>query len=165
MRYIDFHGVEHERPPGVEQQWRVSCYVVVEDNGNILLVRPVWADRWELPGGGIPERDEETLADGAARECFEETGYTCRPDPSTLQLITENFFCFPRFRRYYHSLTFFVRATIDDSSAPTGTPDPAEIRHVEWVDPAAIDPTDIAPIHWHALQQAGVIKASGRTGR
>ena len=49
--------------------WRLSSYVVAVRDGAVLLVEPVWAQRWELPGGAV--EIEETLLDGAMRECQE----------------------------------------------------------------------------------------------
>ena len=57
--------------------WRLSSYVVAVRDGAILLVEPVWAERWELPGGEV-ELDE-SLLDGAIRECREETGHRFVP--------------------------------------------------------------------------------------
>jgi ADP-ribose pyrophosphatase YjhB (NUDIX family) len=50
---------------------------VIDDQGQILLVRRADNGRWAMPGGALEVG--ETPAEGAVREAFEETGIGCRP--------------------------------------------------------------------------------------
>jgi len=49
---------------------------VIDDQGQILLVRRADNGRWAMPGGALEVG--ETPAEGAVREAFEETGVRCR---------------------------------------------------------------------------------------
>lgn len=59
---------------------RISVGALVVHDQRVLLVHhrlPGHEDFWVPPGGGV--EGEETLWDGAVRECFEETGLRVRP--------------------------------------------------------------------------------------
>ncbi len=67
------HGL-HLLPPNTTVYDRVSVYGLLIEHGNILLVRPVGFQTWELPGGGLENAESEV--DALVREFFEETGLT-----------------------------------------------------------------------------------------
>jgi ADP-ribose pyrophosphatase YjhB (NUDIX family) len=55
------------------------------------MIESLQSGRWELPGGGVEVH--ETLPEGAARECFEETGYrvvAVGPDPLHVAVLTRD---------------------------------------------------------------------------
>ncbi|ASP34070.1 NUDIX domain-containing protein [Labrenzia sp. VG12] len=69
----------------LRNSYTLEVRVIVEDEtGGVLLVRHSYLDGWYLPGGGV-ER-EETLAEAARREVFEETGVTATEDPQLLNI-------------------------------------------------------------------------------
>lgn len=154
--FLDLHGHEHERPDGIALDWRISCYTIAMRDGKILMTEPRWSPKWELPGGRVDVATGETIVAGAARECLEETGYILTPDLGTLQLVMENFFCFPTFDRYFHALAFVVRGTIENDT-PISEPDPAEIVRIHWADPAELTAETMQWMHFGALQKLGVI--------
>ena len=64
-------GVAHDGTSGVD--WRIAVYVIVTKDGRLLLLEPHPGEKWQLPGGAA--QPHESLAEAAARECREETGY------------------------------------------------------------------------------------------
>ena len=51
--------------------------IVVNDQGEILMIRRTDNDNWAVPGGGMDLG--ESITDTAVRETQEETGITCCP--------------------------------------------------------------------------------------
>lgn len=158
-RYDDLSGSLVERPSAHPPGWRVACYPIVMREGRVLMVEPVWAARWELPGGGVEVEDEETLAEAAARECFEETGYRVTVEPASLRFVQEAFFSIAATDAYFHSLIFTVLGTVSEEPDPQWEPIPEEIRRVAWID-LSTTPDAIHPIHRKALADRGLAPAS-----
>lgn len=131
--------------------WRVSAYAIVVRDGAILMVQPVWAARWELPGGGIHLETQETLAAGAVRECWEETGHRFTPSEEP-QFIRETFFLLRDPDCFCHSLIFAVRGTVMDQPDPAWHPDPNEIRSVRWVPLESLTGVIVHQPHQDALR-------------
>lgn len=75
---------------------------------------------------------QETLAGGAVRECWEETGYQFTPTEEP-QFVIETFFLLHDPDRFCHSLIFAVRGTVAAQPDPNWRPDPDEIRVVRWI--------------------------------
>ena len=134
--------------------WRVRAYVLAERAGRVLMIESLESGRWELPGGGVEVH--ETLAEGARRECFEETGYRVATMAADPLWISEQFFSWQGERRHsWHALSVVFRATVAPAPDPAGVPDPAEVRAVRWVDPARLSPANTQPHQWPALRRAG----------
>lgn len=154
--FRDLHGNEHQRPADAPLEWRISCYTVVIRDGQLLMTEPIWSPKRELPGGRVDIHTEEPIIVGATRECLEETGFIFRPREESMQLVTENFFCFPRFHRYYHALAFVVLGEVENDD-PISEPDPAEIKRVAWTNLSDITAETTQWMHYDALQKIGVI--------
>jgi 8-oxo-dGTP pyrophosphatase MutT (NUDIX family) len=74
-RFLDRQGAEMAFDGASPITWRLSAYVLVVRDGRVLMVRQhaERGGRWGLPGGRVEA--EESLVEGAERECREETGY------------------------------------------------------------------------------------------
>lgn len=156
-RYVDVHGNATERPEATPVRWRVSCYPIATRDGKILLVQPAWAERWELPGGGVELEREETLIEAAVRECHEETGYRFVPEPASLGFAGEHFFRVPWSGNHYHSLTFIVRGTVEGGREPGWIAGPDEIVDIRWLDPSTLAEDRVQWFHWSALRSLGLV--------
>ncbi|MGK5529669.1 NUDIX hydrolase [Streptomyces sp. URMC 129] len=104
--------------------------VVLNEHGEILMIRRTDNGNWALPGGAMDLG--ESLTDCAVREVAEETGITCEvtglvgiyTDPRHVILYTSDGEC-----RQEFSVVFTARAT-------GGQPTPSdESREVEWIAP------------------------------
>jgi ADP-ribose pyrophosphatase YjhB (NUDIX family) len=108
--------------------------VVVNDAGEILLIRRADNDNWALPGGALDIG--ESLPDAGVRETFEETGIRCEitglvglySDPRHIILYTSD-----GEARQELSVVFIGRL-VGGELTPS-----EESREVRWVAPAAVD--------------------------
>jgi ADP-ribose pyrophosphatase YjhB (NUDIX family) len=157
-RYIDIDGNEHDRPSDAPVRWRIGGYGVIEREGRLLLVEPIWASEWtwNLPGGGVHLDSEETVVDGVVREVFEETGYRFDPNPESLAFLGDGFFCSPS-GNFMRSITFTVRGKVGDDPPDDWSPPEDEITRVSWVDPNALREVDVQWLHWNALAKLGYV--------
>ena len=155
--YSDLSGREIERPVAIPVAWRVSCYPIVLRDNHILMVEPVWATRWELPGGDVELAHEGTLVEAAIRECMEETGYHFVPEPESLSLIQDDFFSVAAEDHYYHSLMFSVTGTVETERAENWTPLANEIVKTAWLPLSALSSKTVHGPHWRALVNRGLV--------
>lgn len=157
-RYLDVDRNEHVRPPDAPVRWRIGGYGVIERDGLLLLVQPVWASTWtwNLPGGGVNLDPEETILEGVTREVFEETGYRFTPRPETLAPLGDSCFVAPS-GRFMRSVTFTVRGEVDTAPDAAWLPPDDEIVRVAWVDPATLRRDEVHWLHWEALCRLGYV--------
>lgn len=110
---------------------RVRASVVCVQNNHLLAVElqdPVTKKRfWSLPGGAIEEN--ETAAQAAAREAFEETGYRMLVDE---QSCLTNQYLFRWNGQVYDCETWWFRGTLEDAS-PATVSDADYLLHSKWV--------------------------------
>ena len=135
--------------------WTLRANVLVGRDGKVLMVRqpPAWGGRWELPGGGLEVG--ETLLEGAARECHEETGYrfvASSPVPIDVQ---EVWWAGPH--GHYHGVIFVFQGDVVGEPDPEWTQDHSEVVETAWIDPRELDAATTRSIHWPALQKAGPV--------
>jgi len=69
-----FTNADQEVVPydGSPISWRVSAYVIVEEDGEILLIKNKTEKLYDIVGGGIEMG--ETIEEAISRECIEEAG-------------------------------------------------------------------------------------------
>lgn len=135
--------------------WRLGAYVLVVRNGRVLMVEPTHTARWELPGGGVNVR--ELLAEGAARECYEETGYRFVACGFSPFYLGEGFVCWDSARGVNHVIAAVFQGTVDGEVEVTWKPDPTEIRQVSWIDPADLNTDNTHPNFWPVLRYAELV--------
>lgn len=154
--YVDHLGVAVPHDGRSPIAWRVSTYAVVVRDGALLMVEPVWAARWELPGGGVELQSGETLVDCASRECREETGYRFTPTDEP-RFVGESFFLLRQPNRFCHSLIFAVHGNVDGHPDPAWTRNAEEISGVRWVRLESLDEYAVHQPHWKALRTLELI--------
>lgn len=132
-RRIDYYYYDPDAPQANSVVPSVNV-VVVNDDGEILLIRRTDNDNWALPGGAMDLG--ESLPQAAARETLEETGIQAEitglvgiyTDPRHVILYTSD-----GEARQEFSVVFTARPI-------GGEPTPsAESREVHWVAPEKID--------------------------
>jgi 8-oxo-dGTP pyrophosphatase MutT (NUDIX family) len=130
-RRIDYHN-----DPGAPKANRLVPsvnVVVVNDLGEILLIRRTDNGNWALPGGAIDLG--ESVAQAAVRETFEETGIECAitgvagiySDPGHVILYTSN----GEVRQEF-SIVLTARPV---AGQPTPSSESSEVR---WVPPSGV---------------------------
>jgi ADP-ribose pyrophosphatase YjhB (NUDIX family) len=60
--------------------------LLLVENGQVILVRHTYQSGWQFPGGSL--KFGETVAQGAAREAFEEVGVRLLAEPKLLGIYT-----------------------------------------------------------------------------
>jgi 8-oxo-dGTP pyrophosphatase MutT (NUDIX family) len=130
-RRIDYYDDPHA-PPATSVVPSANV-VVVNDAGELLLIRRTDNDNWALPGGAMDPG--ESLVDTARRETVEETGVQVQitglvgiyTDPRHVILYTSN----GEVRQEF-SVVFTARP-VGGQPRPSG-----ESREVHWVPPDAV---------------------------
>lgn len=155
-RFVDPRGAEVPFDGASPVTWRLSAYVLVVRDGRVLMVRqpPAWGGRWELPGGQVEA--DEALLEGAERECREETGYRFLASSPVPVHVQEAWFGgVPA--GYRHAVLFVFRGDVVGDADPAPVQDPGEIAQVAWIDPKELPAATTHPLHWPALQKAGLV--------
>jgi 8-oxo-dGTP diphosphatase len=128
----------------------VGVGAVVINGTKVLLVRrgnePLKGE-WSLPGGALEVG--ETLQQGVVREVFEETGVTVAPAGviEILDRIVKDEES-GRIRYHYVLIDFVCRVT---GGSPRVGSDADEVR---WVDRAALDEYEVAPVTVRVIEKA-----------
>ena len=150
--YFDESGQEHEKPTNIEPEWRIGGYVVIQNNERkLLMVQPTWNNFWELPGGGINK--DETLREGVARECYEETGYKIQVGQQPLYIGERN--TNRGEKRWYKSIIFIYAGGLlsDERDTELLNQEMDEISKVEWVDIKTLSGENTQPVVWPAIKK------------
>lgn len=137
-RRIDYHG--DPNAPAANSMVPSVNVVVVNDAGEILLIRRSDNDNWALPGGGIDLG--ESLTQAAIRETREESGIDCEitgllgiyTDPAHVILYTSN----GEVRQEF-SIVLTARPT---GGQPTPSAESSEVR---WVPLAVVSSYQMDP--------------------
>ncbi len=154
-RFVDPLGAEVPYDGASPIGWYLAANVLVVRDGRVLMVRqpPQWGGRWELPGGALEAG--ETLLEGAARECREETGYRFAA-ASPVPIHVEEAWFGTR-RGNHHAVVFVFQGEVAGDVDPGWTQDHGEIVQVAWIDPKDLSAATTRSIHWPALQKAGLV--------
>ncbi len=144
--FIDEYGEHFIKPEGAPVAWRPSSYAYVEREGRVLLVWPHPLKYWMLPGGAVV-CGKETTAEGAVRECLEETGYRIRIRGDARPAFSERKFRLTLTGEWLYALIFIYEAELvseDQDLEVIGCPENSEQNITEIEDPKE-------HIRWHSL--------------
>lgn len=129
---------------------------VIDDAGQILLIRRADNGLWAMPGGALEVG--ETPVRGVQREVLEETGVKC--EPAALVGVYDSRRCGSPSRHHYYLLSFVLRPV--DGILPVEPSHPAEILDLGWFGqdglPEAIHPGTLLRIdraYWVWSSRAG----------
>jgi ADP-ribose pyrophosphatase YjhB (NUDIX family) len=122
--------------------------IVVNDQGEILLIRRADNDNWAVPGGGMDLG--ESIIDTAVRETHEETGITCEitglvgiyTNPNHVILYTSN----GEVRQEF-SVVFTARPVGGELQPSSESSEP------QWVSPAAVPSLQMHPSMRQRIQR------------
>jgi ADP-ribose pyrophosphatase YjhB (NUDIX family) len=93
--------------------------LLLVQNGQVILVRHTYQTGWQFPGGSL--KFGETVAQGAAREAFEEVGVRLLTEPKLLGIYTNR-----GEGRSDHVITFYADQFVQEQ--PTDRWEIAEVR-------------------------------------
>jgi len=139
--YRDRYGRVHALLGSVQYTHRISAYGLIVNNGTLLMIKPVWADLWELPGGGADKG--ESLLDCFKREFCEEVGDSSfLAELSLLTKLQCNFYA-DDVDEYWQSEMHFFKGSLmsDDLSFVEAKPETATVGWVPIQDALTI------PVH------------------
>ncbi len=87
MKFYNVKGQEVTSPENYG--FRPAVYGMLIEEGKLLFIKPIWDERYSLPGGAV-ELGEE-LTESIAREFLEETGYLVEAEPQPIHVDTQLF--------------------------------------------------------------------------
>ncbi|NMP23603.1 NUDIX domain-containing protein [Sulfobacillus harzensis] len=118
-----------------EVRFRPAAYGLLVRNGQLLMARSRFTGLWDFPGGGV--EPFELLPEGMAREFQEETGLNVAV--GSLLHVADGFIAM--FGHPFHSLRFYYRCQLTDTSSDQLVHDPGEVTELRWW------PLDEAPVY------------------
>ena len=125
----------------------VGDAAIIDDRGQILLIRRADNGKWAMPGGALEVG--ETPAEGVLREAFEETGVRCQV--VTLIGVFDSRLCGTVSRHHMYQITFLCRPV---AGAQVETPSHAnEVLGMRWFAQDAL-PDDMEAGHGTRIHKA-----------
>ena len=115
--------------------------LVINDDGEILLIQRADSGLWATPGGAFDVG--ETAAEGAVRECYEETGW--QVEPIALIGIYDSRRVGIRTGHHVYHLGFFCRPLTPDPMPPSHS---QETLNMGWFSEDALPPLDAGHRVW-----------------
>lgn len=107
--YKDSRSRIVKKPKSAKVRWRISAYAYIRRGNFILMIRDNASKQWELPGGGI--HSDEWMAQGLARECYEETGYRVRAIGEPIHFIEKHFYG-RFFKQFFHTFSVIYKTRL-----------------------------------------------------
>lgn len=147
MKFIDRKGNQVDKPPHKDVKKRVSVYGIAHKENRILMIKPAWIDRWELPGGGFEsyEKPKEALE----REFFEETGFRIISDEKLIHSAKTNFYADDVDEYFENESRFYAVNVVEEGDSY----DPGEIQDMQWIDHTTVDSVNIHQVHLEAIRK------------
>ncbi len=122
----------------------VGDAIVINDAGEILLIQRADSGLWATPGGAFEVG--ETAAEGACRECYEETGV--RVEPLALIGVYDSRIVGTRVSRHCYHFSFLCRPVGEEQDTPVH---PQETLDLGWFPENALPPLDLGHDFWVPL--------------
>ena len=122
----------------------VGDAVVINDAGEMLLIQRADSGLWATPGGAFEVG--ETPAEGACRECYEETGV--RVEPLALIGVYDSRIAGTRVWRHCYHFSFLCRPVGEEQDTPLH---PQETLDLGWFSESALPPLDRGHDFWVPL--------------
>lgn len=147
--FIDRLGNKHTKPNDAPIKKRKSVYGLAITNNRILMVKPVWSNLWEIPGGGVQAGEKEDRA--LTREFKEEVGYAIlEMDKNPIAQMHENFFLEDARQTYYHTnLKFFALTNIVKLSEFKKREN--EIADIKWIHIFSVTKDNCHSLHFTVI--------------
>jgi len=115
--------------------------LVINGAGEMLLIQRADSELWAAPGGAFDVG--ETAAEGAVRECHEETGW--RVEPVALVGVYDSRLVGTRVGHHVYHLSFLCRPLVLDPQPPSHA---QEALDVGWFPEDALPPLDVGHLVW-----------------
>jgi len=144
IRFTDRYGCAYVKPKKVQPASRTGAYGLVVENDCLLMIKPIWADLWELPGGGVDQGED--LEAGLIREFHEEV--SCSVAPDSLRVISNikcNFYADDLDEFWYADMTFFSASL--NGGLLTNVQPTSETAEVSWLPIDSLASIDMHYIH------------------
>lgn len=150
LKFKDRKGNFHIKPSERDVCERISVYGIAKRNNKILLVKPVWKDEFELPGGGVRKR--EAIHDGLKREFLEETGFSIKILTDTPVKIKRELFYADDIDKYYNSQLLFFLVEVVGNKTPEIVKE-QEIKEIRWCGLNVLENRAINSLHSGVLKE------------
>jgi len=131
---------------GSPVEWRISCYGVVIQDDQVLVMQDKNNYLYTVPGGGV-ELDE-TLPEGLAREMQEEIGTTVKV--GELISSTEDWFYHAQEKRFYHAVLLFYQAEL---SSELGVPTDEKVTFSGFKPLSELTSQNTNPLVWDIFKK------------
>lgn len=125
----------------------VGDAAVINDRGEILLIRRADNGKWAMPGGGLEVG--ETPAEGVVREVLEETGVPC--EPVTLIGVFDSRLCGTSSPHHLYHIVFLCKPS--STQAHRSASHAHEVVEVGWFAEDSL-PDEIDPGHVSRIPEA-----------
>lgn len=158
-KFRDRAGKFHLKPRWRCVRRRVSVYGIAEKNGKILLVKPMWKEEFELPGGG--QEKKEKIPEALKREFLEETGFSIKLLADLPVKTRTELFYADDIDEYYISRLLFFLVKIVGSRRPSLVHS-QEIREIHWCNRYDLNNRDINKSHLEVLREVFKSHKEGR---
>lgn len=133
VKYCERDGSEHIPTETCKVFRREGAFVLVENQGKILLVKPVdGKGYWELPGGGVDQG--ETFQQAAVREAKEETGFDLSGASLTPVFEHRAYLYLKNEPEFWNYDQNYFEVSGHTLMAFDGIKDAPEDGHIRWVD-------------------------------
>jgi len=137
-----------EKPSNVLSKQRIAVYGIYIKDNKILLVKPTWNDKWDLPGGGIDKG--QTKIQGLKKEFVVETGMEILDFDEKSFLEIETKFYADDLDIYFDSISYFYKIN-ELSKSNSNLMDHEEISEVKYFTLDEIKQIRITDKHMKAI--------------